>query len=239
MKQFTFTVLSIFFVCALFAQNDKDANGKQGPWKVYHEGSSVIRYIGQFKNDIPQGRFTYYRKTGEILSLSTFSNEGKDCYVEAFHANGKPMTSGLFRNKVKDSVWMLFNEQGQVLGVDQYVDGKLHGMIYTYLPGTTQVLEETTYVNGLKVGPWKQYYNTGELKSEGVYRDGELEGKVVYYFEGGRKENVGYYKHAVKNGWWIYYSKKTGKVSEKAYYLNGQILEGDELEKHLAQKRTK
>ena len=37
--------------------NKKDQ--KIGKWKVFHENSNQLRYVGQFENDNPIGNFTY------------------------------------------------------------------------------------------------------------------------------------------------------------------------------------
>ena len=52
----------------------------------------------------------------------------------------------------------------------------------------------------------------------------------------GKVEIEGYYKHAVKNGYWKYY-ENDGELRRKVYYRNGTVIEGDALDKYLENLR--
>lgn len=72
-------------------------------------------------------------------------------------------------------------------------------------------VEEGTYENGRKVGVWKAYFPSGELKSEITFVSGRPKGPYTTYYENGQVEEQG--------NWSL--TKNYG--SFKRYYENGQV----------------
>ena len=46
---------------------------------------------------------------------------------------------------------------------------------------------------GRRQGPWKEFYETGELRSEGKYKRGLRDGDWVFYYRDGKEEQRGGY----------------------------------------------
>lgn len=65
-----------------------------------------------------------------------------------------------------------------------------------------------TYKNGLKDGLWREYYNNGQLKSEGSYSNGYKEGLHKEWFENGILSLEGYYENNLANGEMKWYHEK-------------------------------
>lgn len=72
-------------------------------------------------------------------------------------------------------------------------------------------VEEGEYENGRKVGVWKVYYPSGDLKSEITYENGRPKGPYTTYYKNGQIEEQG--------NWSL--TKNYG--SFKRYYENGQV----------------
>lgn len=77
----------------IFAQpvslNQTDKNGKkQGKWIKKDEHNRPI-YEGTFNDDKPIGEFKYYYDTGEIKTISFFSNAGSVCRTKHFFPDRK------------------------------------------------------------------------------------------------------------------------------------------------------
>ena len=218
--------------------NKTDSKGrKQGKWVKLHEGTEKKRYVGTFENDIPIGKFTYYYLTGEVSAVTDFINGNKTAYTRMYHLNGKVMAAGKYTDKKKDSTWLSFNDRKEIISKENYVTGKLNGENIVYYPsdpskGKVKRYEITNYEGGLKHGKWIQFYSSGKTKAEGVYKDGNFDGRVKWFLSSGKLEIEGYYKHAVKYGYWKYY-ENDGTLKNKVYYRNGQVIEGDVLERHL------
>ncbi len=230
---FTFAalLLSVFANAQMPAgnyPNTTDAQGrKQGAWqKKDAEGHTI--YIGQFKDDKPTGTFTYYDAADRVMVVSVFSANGTICYSKMYHINGKLQAQGKYINQQKDSVWLFFNDQEQLVSQEGYKMGKKDGPSIVYYPGTKQIAESKTYKNGLEEGPWLLYYPNGTKKSESTYVAGNLEGKYIYYFEDGKINILGAYQHAVKNGVWTYY-KPDGTVKSKETYVLGKLQGGEKV----------
>lgn len=243
-KGFLTIIFTILFVGMFFAQdmNKTDSKGrKQGKWIKYYEGTNNKRYVGQFVDDIPTGKFTYYYDTGEPSAVSVFSENGIVTRTKTYHKNGNLMATGKYINHEKDSVWWYFNDRKEVLSRENYIKGKLDGEVVIYYPtdpskDKLKIYEITTYKDGVKNGEWKQYFSNGKLKAKGVNKDGYYDGKVYWYFQSGKLEIEAFYKHTVANGFWIYFDEE-GNVKQKVYYLNGKVLEGEKLEQHLEKLR--
>lgn len=221
--------------------NKTDSKGrKQGKWIKYYEGTTKKRYVGQFVDDKPFGKFTYYYNSGEPSAVSVFSNNGTITHTKTYHKNGSLMATGKYVNQQKDSVWWYFTEHKEVLSKENYVNGKLEGEVIVYYPGDPskeklKIYEVSHYKNGIKSGLWQQFHKSGKLKAKGYYKDGYYNGKVFWYYGNGKVELESFYKHTVPHGYWYYFDDQ-GNMLRKVYYLNGKILEGKELEKYLEQK---
>lgn len=234
--------ISILFPLFTIAQNNSDSRGKQGKWITKYDDGSSIRYKGQFKNDIPIGKFVYYYPTGEASSVMLFSNEGHRAECKMYHKNGEIMAMGNYINRKKDSTWWFFNDRKQVIRKENYKNDKLHGESIVYFPANPKeekVLkaEVTHFNNGYYHGEWTQYFKSGKIKAHGIYKNGYFDGQVKYYYPNGKVQASGWYKHNVRNGYWKTFDPE-GDLETKTYYYNDKILEGEKLEKHLAKIRA-
>ncbi|GAB4146928.1 MAG: hypothetical protein Fur0041_21110 [Bacteroidia bacterium] len=227
-------VAGIFLSAALFAQvpdglypNKTDEKGrKQGAWKKLDEKGTVV-YVGQFKDDKPYGKFTYFDTEGRKMTEMDFRDNGV-AYSKMFYVSGKLQAQGKYVNQQKDSTWLFYNEDGYLLSEEIYLKGKKEGKSVVYHPGTKQVAEEKYYKNGVEDGKWVQYYADGKKKAEGTYVMGNLEGKAIWYFPDGRIDILGNYKHAVKHGIWTYYNPD-GTVKGKETWDLGKLKSQEKL----------
>ena len=62
------TLLVVLLAGTGFAQiNQVDSQGrKQGKWEKTHPESAVYQYRGEFKDDKPVGKFTYYYESSKV-----------------------------------------------------------------------------------------------------------------------------------------------------------------------------
>jgi antitoxin component YwqK of YwqJK toxin-antitoxin module len=188
-----------------YSQNASNSKGKQGPWKVYHEDGKTIKYIGQFLNDKPTGKFVYYYESGDPSMVVEHKADGvSECKM--FHYNGTLMAAGSYVNKLKEGDWWYFNDEKKTIGKEVYANGLKNGVCYEYFPTAAdeklKVLRETNYVKGLAQGVWKQYYKDGKLQTKGNYLNGLYSGECVWYNAQEKAEMYGYYKDGKKNGKW-------------------------------------
>ncbi len=220
-----FLLFSFFIAISLgfFAQNITDAKGlKQGYWKKIDEKTNKRVYEGNFKDGKPDGIFKYFYTFDSVKVIMNFKDGGKVAYAKWLHPNGKVESLGKYVGEEKrDSVWVFYDEYGNLLSKEIYLNGKKNGLFIVYLPDG-KITEQKNYKMDVLDGPFKQYFDGKIVKGEGVYVNGGLDGKVSYYFPNGVAVAQGFYKKGSKVGPWIYRSED-GKVKEKELYVEGKL----------------
>ena len=106
------------------------------------------------RNDLYYKKFTNVPFTGEISGIQ----------------------SGNLKNGKMDGEWSKYFDNGQLLSVRNYKDGKLHGLSEDYrrYGEGVQLSETGNYKNGKKEGLWEFFNKDGSLKKTETYEDGEL-----------------------------------------------------------------
>jgi antitoxin component YwqK of YwqJK toxin-antitoxin module len=216
-----FLLILLFLSAFSFAQTTDAKGRKQGYWKKTDEKNHLI-YEGEFKDDLPVGKFKYYYPNDSVRAVMIFKNEGKIAYAKLYHMNGKRMAEGKYVYKeLKDSTWKFYDELGVLLSKDEYKQGKKNGLCLVYLPDGT-VSEERRFKEDYMDGPFKEYFAKNTIKAQGNYVNGKLEGRVSYHYPNGVEVAAGYYKNGEKNGPWIYKNEK-GQITEKELFKNGKL----------------
>lgn len=229
--------LSFSLFVTLRAQTT-DANGKkQGYWKKKDEKTNRLVYEGEFKDNIPVGKFRYYYPNDSVRAIMDFKQDGKVAYAKMFHMNGVRMGIGKYIGEVKDSVWTYYDESGKLLSKDHYVNGKKDGISYVYLPDG-KLAEERNYKMDLQHGPFKQYLDGKKLRGQGSYVNGLQDGKATYYYPNGVEVATGFYKNGNKIGPWIY-KEESGKIKERELYKDGKLMSKKETDEFFAKNKQK
>lgn len=202
------------------APNVTDAKGlKQGRWSRTWAESTLLRYEGQFKDDRPVGRFTYYSPKGTVESIVDHYTDGKASHARHFHPNGKLMAEGRYAGQEKDSVWTYFDTEGRKRSLEHWSAGKKDGEQVTYY-ADGKVAEKSTWAKGVQQGPFEQYFDNGQVKHRATYAKGEAEGTVAYFYPGGKKEIEGRMVNGDRDGTWYYYNED-GTVQIQVLYKQG------------------
>ncbi len=232
-------LISLFLSSAIIAiaqTNVKDAKGrKQGLWISYYTNSRVPEYQGEFKDNIPQGTFTYYYKNNKPKAILKHENNASRTTAYMYYEDGKLMAVGTYKNQQKDSVWTTFNEDGRLVMKESFKNGKLDGpkRLY-YLPSDPSDKREIcisiyNYKDGEVEGDFVEYYPTGQLKKKGSYLNHRRHGEVITYELDGKKMAVEHYHKGQAHGWFIGY-ERDGSEGQRRYFYYGRELKGKELE---------
>jgi len=196
--------------------NQKDAKGrKQGQWIKYND-SGMLKYKGQFVDDLPVGNFEYYFPDGVVQARSVFSENGNFTETTVYHHNGNVMTEGFYRGKVKDSLWKYYDKEHVFLKEEFYRETKNDGPWKVFYKNGL-VAEEVQWKDGKRNGTWKQFFENGKVKVEGYFENDEKEGAVVYYFSNGRTNITGQYDNSMRIGEWIYMNEDSKVVRIETY----------------------
>ncbi|MCH2224400.1 MAG: hypothetical protein MK066_06480 [Crocinitomicaceae bacterium] len=241
--RYTFGFILFFVTLTSFGQvNEVDSQGrKQGPWMKVYEGTRVFQYKGQFKNDKPVGKFSYFYKTGKLKAIIEHTAGSNRSVGYYYHAKGGLMSYGIYRNLKKDSIWTTFDRFGKVSGKETYKNDSLHGQKVIYFPpdeeSRNQVVSSVSnYVNGSLEGDYIEYFINRSVREKGTYKNNKKHGVWISYQVGGAKMMLTRYKEGKRHGWCLAYDK-LGKEQAKKYFYYGRHLEGKELAKKMKQMK--
>lgn len=240
--KFLLSILSSLFIFSLLAQpNQVDSQGrKQGEWGKTYPESRVYEYIGQFKNDKPVGKFTYYYKSSKVKAIITHANDGSRSEAYFYHENGVLMSFGIYRNYKKDSVWTNFGPSGKISNRTTYKNDLMNGIRIVYFvpedpnDKSVKVSEYYNYKDGVLDGEFKSYFLSGREKEKGQYKSNKKDGIWEQFHPNGKRSLLLRYKDGKKHGWIIVYDEY-GKRIQENYYYYGERLTGEKLERKLKQ----
>ena len=183
------------------SNNGKYINGKY----IFEDGKY---YIGEFKNNMPNGKGIKYYKNGKIQYDGNFIN-GK------FEGNGKYIYEdndyyiGQFKNGLRNGKGIVYYSNGNIMYEGDFVNNLREGNgKYIYENGEYYTGQ---FKNGLSHGKGTEYYSNGNIKYEGDWINDKREGNGKYIYKSGE-----YYEGQWKNG------LRHGKG--KIYYSNGNII---------------
>ncbi|MCW5520307.1 toxin-antitoxin system YwqK family antitoxin [Aureitalea sp. L0-47] len=189
-----------------------DNNKRHGPWKKYFEGTTQLRYEGQFDHGKEVGTFKFYcdECKEQPMVIKEFSSRDNTADVKYFTLSGKLVSEGKMNGKNRIGEWLYYHEKSkEVMSREYYENGKLEGKKLTYYPNG-KITEEISYVNGVMQGESLYYGPDGTLLKKLRYSNDELHGEAIYYDAYGNVTIKGYYKEGKKHGLWKHY--KDGKV---------------------------
>ena len=182
----------------------------------------VMDFRFELYNGRKHGLCESFFPDGNLQYWCRFRHGKQDLYDERFDKHGSLIQSNCWRDGHLHGRCKSY-ELGRLSAVQDFKDGKLHGLWETYGPrnvtffsgqyvegkpdGThvwrfidNKVEAECLFDLGVKTGLWRDFYNTGQLKRQRTYEDDELVGEDRSYFESGVLASVMTYKHGTLNG---------------------------------------
>jgi uncharacterized protein len=205
------------FVVDRMKINRRDANNlKQGKWFVFYDNGNV-KQEGTYRDDKKDGYFKEFAENGDLISVTKYVNGEKQPDAQEiakldvqneYWPNGKIRNSGTYRNGVAEGVYREYDTTGRIVKSMIYSAGNIAG-------------EGIVKEDGVKDGPWKEYYADGKLKAEGNYKDDKRVGEWKFYYPDGKVEEIGKFSSAGKmTGVWKWYFA-SGQLLIEEEYVNG------------------
>lgn len=216
---------------------------REGVWKTYNE-SAVLIAEENYKDSLLDGGCKYFYPTGKPLKIEQYAKgekngdyvefyedgkkraEGKylrdelDGPYKAWFENGVPDCEGKYLKGLQDGNWRYFHKTGKIkvnvlFSMGKEIKRKYENGTFKEYYDSTIPKSEYSYENGLKEGPFTEWYDKGEymsvpgspedkeagivyreklvntqIKMHGDYVNDKLEGEVVFYRENGSIEKV-------------------------------------------------
>lgn len=213
-------------------------NVANGNWQYYSSTfqgpmiSSTVSFVDGYKDGIENTYSNEWYKEKDcfesILTGITKYNLGKKVYKKSYFNNGQLLLESFFDE-----------------------DGKEHGE-YTFYSANGTVEIQGQYLHGKKDGLWKEFYYTGELKSETLYRNDSIytntyhvngkpyiskttycrmyEGDYLIMMENGDTITHQFYKNGIQQGNQLYGSTKSyyEPIVLEYYHINDNaLIEGE------------
>ena len=166
------------------------------------------RYIGDFKDGVPDGKGLHYYRTGEKYEgyFKKGVREGKGVY---YYKNGDRY-EGDFKNNRIEGKGILYHINGDKYE-GEFKNDKPEGKGKTTMSNGDWY--EGFHKNGIPEGKGIAHYSNGE-RYEGDFKKGRSEGKGKYYFNNGDRYE-GEFKDDMMNG------------KGRLYHKNGDVYEGE------------
>lgn len=197
---------------------------KQGNWKWFWPNGNLQKEAS-YLNDKLNGFVKWYDENGHFLSVEKYANDklvedAKETKVldrkVAYHSNGQPSIIATYYKGVPEGFRREFDEEGNVIKSYGYENGWMR-------------YEGILDMNGKRQGLWKEFYETGELRSKGKYVNSNPVGVWEFYFTDKNIEIIGGYDNkGRKTGEWLWFYTN-GDTMMVANYESGQ-LDGDFVE---------
>jgi antitoxin component YwqK of YwqJK toxin-antitoxin module len=202
--------------------------------QVDYHPNGTRKFIGNFKNGIPEGVAREYDTLGHIINSQIY-------------LDGVLMGEGIYdAGGYEQGHWKEYHANGALKAEGEYLNGKKVGAWVFFHPnGKTE--QKGKYDNrGRPVGEWKWYYEDGKLLREETYIDGLVNGTMVEYsddslshvitkgdlvddlkegpwfFEMADYREEGTYKGDKREGMWKHIYTTNGKTRFEGNFTDGQ-----------------
>ena len=157
-----FLILNLLFFQS-FSQNQYSENGnRDGLWRGYYE-SGELKYEGSFDDGTEVGLFKYYYKSGNLEKELFYIESGVRALVRIYYSNKNIKTMGEYCLKKRCGTWEYFDDLGNIILKENYMDDILNGPYFVYLNG--KLSDVYNYKDGKKNGFAKSFFLSGKINT--------------------------------------------------------------------------
>lgn len=198
---------------------NRHKNGmKQGTWLEFYDNGKV-KSEKVFVNDTLNGYANEYNEKGDVtVSLLYQGGDLKqplkseeftlDEKIE-YYSNGNPKRKGFYKGDIPVGIHTYYDDKGNIINAQIFND---NGIV---------VSEGLLTEEGKKEGHWKNFFENGEVKSEGLFKNNRQVGEWKFFFNGGSPEQVGVFANGYFDGEWKWFYKN-GKPLRIEEYVKGK-----------------
>lgn len=116
-----------------------------------------------------------------------WKNGQVDGMRRTYHPDGRLRSETTCRRGVPDGPARTFDAEGALLRESAMKNGRRHGEMKDYWPGTTQVRKVIPYRDGLVEGLVREYYKDGRIKRETEFCNDRMHGEDHHYAADGER----------------------------------------------------
>ena len=203
--------------------NQRKNNGKYINGKYIWEDGKY--YIGEYKDNLPNGKGIKYYPNGNILYEGVFINGKFDGKGKYYYDDGDYFI-GEYKNGLRNGKGIVYYKNGNLLFEGEYVNDEREGNgKYIWEDGEYYIGQ---FKNGVANGKGIIYYSNGNIRYEGDWIIGKKEGYGKLILKNG-EYYIGQFKNDLANGKGIlYYSngniKYDGDFIDDQFEGNGKFI---------------
>ncbi len=197
---------------------------------------------------VENGTWTFYNDTSGLVAwkINYFNGEkhGKSIFYRQHQVGTKTLKVqiGNAEKKIEYNTY-----QNDTLKIEQYKEGRLHGVKKEYFPGSKlkkevhyqegvlhgafivynsdgNTLQELEYDEGEKDGNWKFYYNDGSLMKTQLWDSGTKDGAFKTFYIQGHIQSIENYRRGKKHGEFME-RFPDDKIKREAVYKRDKLIE--------------
>lgn len=189
---------------------------KHGTWKEFYPNEN-LKIEENYSYGKKHGYFKEYYDDGNLKKITKYIN---DVLIEDapelasydvktdYYKNGKVKIVQSYKDNIPEGIRREYSPEGEIVKSYIFRNGIIIG---------EGIVDE----KGMKQGPWKEFYYTGELESEGNYTNGLKTGQWKFYYLSGNKEQQGVYNAKGKpEGVWKWFYE-SGNIRKEEVFKNG------------------
>ena len=199
-----------------FIDNSESAK-LTGSYKSYFINGALEKE-GFYRNNYPDSIWTYYYESEQIKMKGMLKDGSNHGLWEYYYENGTINMAGMIIDSKREGNWKYYYENGNLKFQGNYKENKKNG-IWNYFYEEGDLKAQAFYKNDK--GQYKEFYNNGKIKAEGININGQSDSTWVFYHENGKIKAIGDYRSGKHVGRWIYYHANEVKSAE-GNYTEGQ-----------------
>jgi antitoxin component YwqK of YwqJK toxin-antitoxin module len=174
------------------------AGKREGVERLWWDAAHVRAYTN-WKDDLPHGEWTQW------------------------HFDGSPSEHGLYHEGRRQGKWVYRTPIGELLRVENYLEGRLHGRLEEY-DEQGALVREGQYQNGVAEGVQVEFHPGGTARKSAIhYAGGRPNGSAQAWRPDGTRESEGELRDGLREGRWTYWNND-GSVHAK---LSGTYRAGE------------
>ena len=145
-------------------------------------------FIKAQETAIKDGFTVFKYPNGVVSSEGTFKDGKQEGYWKSFYVTGITKSEGRWTNHMLDSIWLFYDQAGDMTDKINYLYGKKNGWYYKYSKDPSvgvYLLSKELYAGDRKEGTGYVYFPDGKVKQTYSYSNGKKEGLSKEYDKDG------------------------------------------------------
>ena len=176
---------------------------KDGLWKEYYP-NGALKSVGTYDTGKRIGEWKFYYPNDQLEQIGSYNKDGKpDGAWTWYYATGDLLRQESYFNGMIDGYSIEYDEFGVVIAEGEYLEDEREGK-WNFNYGDHK--SEGEYSLGMRQGKWKSYYSDGKVNFEGEFIEDNPNGRHTWYWPNGNKKTEGNFIMGLKDGEWAKYN---------------------------------